>query len=49
MEQLIVFAVLLSLDYLFGRHAEKKHYRSIIEREQIMLVLPTTSKKSVGG
>lgn len=47
MEQLIIFAVLLSLGYFFGRHAEKKHYRSIMEREKIMLALPTTSKKYV--
>jgi len=30
----IYFLVLLALGYGFGRHAEKKHYRSIIEREK---------------
>ncbi len=48
MEQLIIFAVLLSLGYFFGRYAEKKHYRSILEREKKFLALPTTSKKSTG-
>lgn len=48
MEQLIIFVVLLSLGYSFGRYAEIKHYRSILEREEILLTLPTTSKKSVG-
>lgn len=48
MEQLIIFAFLLSLGYFFGRYAEKKHYRSIIEREKSLLTLPTTSKKTVG-
>jgi uncharacterized protein YbjQ (UPF0145 family) len=47
MEQLIIFAILLSLGYFFGRHAEKKHYKSIIEREDYWLKLPTTSGKYV--
>ena len=47
MEQLIIFAILLSLGYFFGRYAEKKHYRSIIEREKSLLTLPTTSQKTV--
>ncbi len=48
MEQLIIFIVLLLLGYFFGRYAEKKHYRSILEREKSLLTLPTTSKKSIG-
>lgn len=48
MEQLIIFAVLLSLGYLFGRRAEKKHYQSIIAREKQLISLPTTSSKKVG-
>lgn len=47
MEQLIVFAILLSLGYFFGRHAEKKHYKSIIAREKLWLQLPTTAGKYV--
>ncbi|MBU1568457.1 MAG: YbjQ family protein [Proteobacteria bacterium] len=49
MEQLIIFAILLSLGYFFGRHAEKKHYKSIKEREKHWLQLPTTSSKYVLG
>ncbi len=49
MEQLIIFAVLLSFGYFFGRQAEKKHYQSIIEREKQMISLPTTSNKKVGN
>lgn len=47
MEQLIIFAILLSLGYFFGRHAEKKHFKSIIEREKYWLKIPTTSSKHV--
>jgi uncharacterized protein YbjQ (UPF0145 family) len=45
--QLIPFLVLMSLGYLFGRIAEKKHYQSIMEREKEWLRLPTTSSKFV--
>ncbi|MFH2059791.1 MAG: heavy metal-binding domain-containing protein [Pseudomonadota bacterium] len=47
MEQLIIFAVLLSLGYFFGRHAENKHYTSIIKREEYWLKIPTFSSKYV--
>jgi len=47
MEQLIIFAVLLSLGYFFGRLAERRHYNSIIEREQDWVDLPATSLKKV--
>ena len=33
MESIIVFLILLTLGYVFGRMAEKKHFASIIERE----------------
>lgn len=49
MEQIIIFATLLSLGYFFGRHAEKKHFRSILEREKLWLKLPTTSSKHLVG
>lgn len=49
MEQIIVFAVLLSLGYFFGRYAEKSHYKSIQERENKLLQLPTTSSKYIFG
>jgi len=47
MEQLIIFASLVSLGYFFGRRAEKKHYKSILKREKKWLRLPTTSSKYV--
>ena len=47
MEQLLIFAALLSLGYFFGRRAEKKHYRSIAEREAQWLSVPATSGKRV--
>ncbi len=49
MGQLIIFAVLLSLGFIFGRLAEKRHYKSIVEREKKWLQLPTTSSKYVMG
>jgi len=47
MDQLIIFAVLISLGSFFGRHAEKKHYRSIMEREKHWLRMPTTASKNI--
>ena len=49
MEQLIIFIVLVALGYFFGRSIEKKHYKSILEREKEMLQMPTTSNKSIIG
>jgi len=41
----IYFLVLLALGYGFGRYAEKKHYRSILEREKVfrgrVLLIPS--------
>ena len=34
MYQLIIIVVLMSLGYFIGSHREKKHYKSIIEREE---------------
>ncbi len=45
MEQLIIFAILLSLGYFFGRHAEKRHYKSILKREKHLVQLPTSASK----
>ena len=36
MIDIIVFLVLLALGYGFGRWAEKKHFASIIEREELL-------------
>ena len=43
MLDLIVFLSLLTLGYLFGRHAEHRHYRSIHERERALINLVTTN------
>lgn len=45
--QLIFFLTLLSAGYIFGKLAEKKHYRSLIEREKQWMQLPTTSGRRV--
>jgi len=47
MEQLLIFAVLMFFGYFFGRLAEGRHYRSIIEREQDWVDLPATSLKKI--
>lgn len=49
MEQLIIFALLMSLGYFFGRTAEKRHYSSIQRREQEFIMLPTTTGKHIIG
>ncbi len=41
-----VFLILLTLGYLAGRYAEKKHYKSIEEREEAFLRLPAVSMKN---
>ncbi len=45
MEQLIITVVLVTLGYLFGRRAEKKHYLNIIERENVMNQLPAMASR----
>ena len=40
MIDLIIFVVLLGLGYGVGQYAEKRHYRSIIERETRLNALP---------
>ena len=50
MTDLIILATLITLGYVFGKWAEKSHYKSIIEREKKFVNLPTTStKKSLGN
>ncbi len=50
MDSLIIFLILLSLGYAFGKMAENRHYRSIHAREQALITLPTTSsKKPIGN
>jgi len=45
MAQIITFVVLLGLGYFFGQLAEKKHYASIIEREELLNQLPAMASK----
>jgi uncharacterized protein YbjQ (UPF0145 family) len=42
---LIVFLVLLALGYGFGRHAESRHYKSIIKRENQLRGIPAVAVK----
>lgn len=39
------FLVLMAVGYFFGSHAEKKHYKSIQERELNLILLPAVTAK----
>ncbi len=45
MEQLLITIILVTLGYFFGRRAEKKHIKSIIEREQVLNKLPAMASR----
>jgi len=45
MVDLIIFLVLLALGYGFGRYAELKHYKSIIQREKEFRDIPVVTTK----
>lgn len=45
MYQLILFLALLSLGYGVGQYAERRHYRSIIEREARLNALPAIASR----
>ncbi len=45
MYDLIIFLVLLSLGYGVGQYAERRHYRSIIEREGRFNALPAIASR----
>ena len=48
--QIILALVLLVLGYFFGRHAEKKHYQSIIRREaELASVIMIASKHTTAS
>jgi uncharacterized protein YbjQ (UPF0145 family) len=49
MDSLIIFLVLLSLGYVFGKLAESRHYRSIHAREEMLIRLPAISCKRPMG
>lgn len=44
--EIIVLIVLLALGYFFGQHAEKKHFKSIIARENSSIKLPVVTMKT---
>jgi len=45
MIEIIAFFVFLTCGFFFGQHAEKKHFKSIIEREKQFLALPVVATK----
>jgi uncharacterized protein YbjQ (UPF0145 family) len=45
MEQLIFTVVLVTLGYFFGRRAEKKHIKRLIEREAVLNALPAMASR----
>jgi uncharacterized protein YbjQ (UPF0145 family) len=47
MYELLIFLTLLILGYGFGQNAERRHYRSIIEREKQTLGIPVMTLKTV--
>jgi uncharacterized protein YbjQ (UPF0145 family) len=48
MNDLIIFLILMAVGYAAGTWAEKKHYRSIEERERRYLNLPAVTIKDAG-
>lgn len=46
MIDLLIFLTLLALGYGFGHYAEKKHYRSLIEREKHYNGLPAVASRT---
>lgn len=45
MIDLIIFVSLIVIGYVFGQTLEKRHYKSIEEREAQLISLPTTMQK----
>lgn len=45
MDQIIIVAVLVTLGYFFGRRAENKHFKNLIEREEVMNKLPAMASR----
>ncbi len=42
---LVIFVVLLFFGYVFGRRAEKRHYRSLLEREEQLRPVPAIATR----
>ena len=49
MEQIIITIVLVTLGYFFGRRAENKHFKNLIEREAVMNALPAMASRIPPG
>ena len=45
MEQVIITVLLVMLGYFFGRRAENKHIKQLIERESVMNALPAMASR----
>lgn len=45
MEQIIITVVLVVLGYFFGRRAENKHVKQLIERESVMNAIPAIASR----
>ncbi len=45
MENIIITVVLVTLGYFFGRRAENKHIKQLIEREAVMNALPAMASR----
>jgi len=45
MEQLLYVAVFVTLGYFFGKRAENKHFKSLIEREKQLNQLPAIASR----
>ena len=44
-----IFLILMAVGYIFGKAAESKHYRSIIQREKAFIGLPAVTLKRLGS
>lgn len=45
MEQIIITVLLVMLGYFFGRRAENKHIKQLVERESVMNALPAMASR----
>jgi uncharacterized protein YbjQ (UPF0145 family) len=45
-ENLLIFLTLIAVGYLAGTFAERYHYRSILEREELFINLPAVTVKT---
>ena len=45
MYELVLLLVLLSLGYIVGQYAERRHYRSILQREERLSSLPAIASR----